>query len=96
MSMTHEIMSDAAARPEGVLITFENKAAMKRFRFRCYAARNRADKANVKAAVRDGVPPEITGWENLEFLPRSDSENLVCKLWIGVADKKTLGILSIE
>ena len=85
------IMSQAANTPEGILITFATERALKNFRFRCYAARNREEGKLAKAAVAEGVPPEDTGWEALVFLPKG-----LNKLWVGVPDADTFGICKIE
>ena len=88
---THEILTTAATDPEGVTITFKDKTSMFKFRSRCYAFKKRAMEASVKAAFKEGVAPEVTGWEDLSFV--SKDKNLT--LWIGVATKETFGILSI-
>lgn len=87
------IMSEAAAKANGILITFRSYKELLKFRFRCYGMRRRMQETDARLALEAGTPPTGTGWEDLVFLPRGIKNE---KLWIGVPTAATFGIVKIE
>ena len=96
-NMPQDIMSEAAGLRDGLLITFTSAAQAKRFRFRCYACKRRESERLAREALVEGTPLGSTGWEDLVFLLRTEiSSGVANKLWIGIPNDETFGIVSVK
>ena len=88
-----EIMSNAMDGDGDLYMMFDTKKDAMAYRMRCYSTRRRESEMLQRQAVRDGIPPMDTGWEDLVFL--ITPEGLEWKLWIGIPTMEMFGCTEI-